>query len=79
MRQAGACFGLTTAFLQWLDANGATGLREAAVAFDRLSVGAKTVQFKLARMVRLKRAADVADMVGAWDEGMSRFTDRFAR
>ncbi len=83
VRQAGACFGLTTAFLQWLDANGATGLREAAVAFDRLSVGAKTVQFKLARMVRLKRepnvAADVADMVGAWDEGMSRLTDRFAR
>jgi hypothetical protein len=83
LRQAGACFGLTTAFLQWLDANGASGLREAAVAFDRVSVGAKTVQFKLARMVRLKRetdvAADVAEMVAAWDEGMSRLTDRFAR
>ena len=83
VRQAGACFGLTTAFLQWLDANGAPGLREAAVAFDRLSVGAKTVQFKLARMVRLRRdvevAADIADMVGAWDQGMSRLTDRFAR
>jgi hypothetical protein len=83
VRRAGACFGLTTAFLQWLDGNGVTGLREAAVAFDRVSVGAKTVQFKLARAVRLKREADVApdvaEMVGAWDEGMSRLTDRFAR
>jgi hypothetical protein len=83
VRQAGACFGLTTAFLQWLDENGVSGLREAAVAFDRISVAAKTVQFKLARMARMKREADVAphvaEMVDAWDEGMSRLTDRFAR
>jgi hypothetical protein len=83
VRQAGSCFGLTAAFLQWLDANGATEVRESAVAFDRLSSAAKTVQFKLARMARLKRdadiAGDVAVMVAAWDEGMSRLTDRFAR
>ena len=83
VRQAGACFGLTTAFLQWLDGNGATGLRDAAVAFDRVSVAAKAVELKLARMVRLEReadvTADVTEMVTAWDEGMSRLTDRFAR
>jgi hypothetical protein len=83
VRQAGACFGLTTAFLQWLDENGVAGLREAAAAFDRLSVEAKTVQFKLARMARVKREVDVAShvraMVTAWDEGMSRLTDRFTR
>jgi hypothetical protein len=83
VRQAGSCFGLTTAFLQWLDENGVSGLREAALAFDRLSIAAKTVQFKLARMAGLKRDADVAphvaEMGAAWDEGMSRLTDRFAR
>jgi hypothetical protein len=83
VRQAGACFGLTTAFLQWLGANGARGVLEAAGAFDRLSNSAKTVQFKLARMARLKREADiegdVAAMIAAWDEGMSRLSDRFAR
>ena len=82
VRQAGACYGLTAAFLEWLGENGAVGLREAAVAFDRVSVAAKTVQFKLARMARLKREADVAshvaEMVAAWNEGMSRLTDRFA-
>ena len=83
VRQAGACFGLTAAFLLWLDANGTGGVRESAAAFDRLSSAAKTAQFKLARMARLKRdvdvATDVAVMVAAWDEGMSRLTDRFAR
>ena len=58
-------------------------IEEAAAAFARISTEAKTVQFKLARMARLKRDADVAphlaEMVAAWDEGMSRLTDRFAR
>jgi len=83
VRQVGSCFGLASAFLAWLDENGQPGFREAAVAFDRLASEAKTVQFKLARMARLKRDADVAphmaEMVAAWDEGMSRLTDRFAR
>ena len=83
VRQAGSCFGLTAAFLQWLAANGSRGVLEAAGAFEQLSTAAKTVQFKLARMARLKRDADVsgdvAVMVAAWDEGMSRLSDRFAR
>jgi hypothetical protein len=83
VRQAGSCFGLTASFLQWLAANGASGVLEAAGAFERLSTAAKTVQFKLARMARLKRDADigtdVAVMAAAWDEGMSRLSDRFAR
>ena len=83
VRQAGSCFDLASAFLLWLDENGQRGLREAAAAFERISTEAKTVQFKLARMARLKRDADVAphlaEMVAAWDEGMSRLADRFAR
>lgn len=83
VRQAGSCFGLASAFLRWLEENGQSGLGEAAVAFERLATEAKTVQFKLARMARLKRdgeiAPHVAQMVAAWDEGMSRLADRFAR
>ena len=83
VRQAGSCFELASAFLNWLEENGQQGLRDAASAFGRLSTEAKTIQLKLARMVRLKRDADiaphVAQMVAAWDEGMSRLTDRFAR
>jgi hypothetical protein len=82
VRQAGSCFDLASAFLTWLDENGQHGLREAASAFGRLATEAKTVQFKLARMARLKRdveiAPHVAQMVAAWDEGMSRLTDRLA-
>jgi hypothetical protein len=83
VRQAGSCFELATTFLLWLDENGEHGLRDAAAAFARISTEAKTVQFKLARMARLKRDADVgphlAEMVAAWDEGMSRLAERFCR
>jgi len=83
VRQAGSCFDLASAFLTWLDENGQRGLSEAASAFGLLSTEAKTVHVKLARMARLKRDVDiaphVAQMAAAWDEGMSRLTDRFAR
>jgi len=83
VRQAGSCYDLTSACLLWLDEQGQTGFSKAAAAFARISIEAKTVQFKLARMARLKRDADiaphVAEMVAAWDEGMSRLTDRVGR
>ena len=83
VRQAGSCFGLTSAFLTWLDENGRPGLRDAAASFERISSASKTIQFKLARMARQKRemdlGPDVAEMAAAWDEGMSRLTDRLAR
>jgi hypothetical protein len=83
VRQAGSCFGLTSSFLTWLDDNGQSGMAEAAAAFERIATEAKTVQFKLARMARLKRDADVAphfvQMASSWDEGMQRLTDRLAR
>jgi hypothetical protein len=83
VRQAGSCFGLTSTFLMWLEENSPAGLGDAARAFERLSAAAKTIQFKLARMARQKReidvGPDVAEMAAAWDEGMSRLTDRLAR
>jgi len=83
VRQAGSCFGLASTFLTWLNENGRPGLRDSAAAFERISSAAKTIQFKLARMARQKRemdlGPDVAEMAAAWDEGMSRLTDRLAR
>jgi hypothetical protein len=83
VRQAGSCFGLTAAFLAWLEETGRAGLRDAAASFERISNASKTIQFKLARMARQKReidlGPDVAEMAAAWDEGMSRLTDRLAR
>ena len=83
VRQAGSCFGLTSTFLTWLAENGRAGLGDAAGAFERISNASKTIQFKLARMARQKReidvGPDVAEMAAAWDEGMSRLTDRLAR
>jgi Domain of unknown function (DUF1839) len=80
VRQAGACYALTAAFLRWLEANGERGLEPAAAAFDSISTTAKTVQFKLARMVNLKREIDVTplfqQMARSWDEGMLRLRDR---
>ena len=81
VRQAGACYSLTAEFLRWLAANGERGLEPAAAAFDSISTTAKTVQFKLARMVNLKREIDVTPlfqlMARSWDEGMLRLRDRF--
>jgi uncharacterized protein DUF1839 len=83
VQRAGSCFDLASAFLNWLGENGQGGLSEAAAAFGLLSTEAKTIQLALARMARLKRDVDiaphVAQMAAAWDEGMSRLTDRFAR
>ena len=83
VRQAGSCFDLASSFLLWLDENAQLDLRAAALALGRLSTEAKVVQFKLARMARLKRDADIAPhlavMVAGWDEAMSRLVDRFAR
>jgi hypothetical protein len=81
VRQAGAAFSLTAAFLRWLDARGETGLEPAAAAFETVSTTAKTIQFKLARMANLKRPVDVSalmeTMEKSWDEGMSRLVDRY--
>lgn len=49
-RQLGANFEMLGAYLEWLDANGQTGLADAAAAGRRIAEAAKAVQFQLARM-----------------------------
>jgi hypothetical protein len=79
VRQAGACYGLTAAFLRWLDAHDPHGFEPAAAAFESISSNAKALQFKLARMANLKREVDVtpllAQMEASWNEGMARLAE----
>ena len=82
--QAGACFGLTASLLGWLHAvGGDRELGDAAAAFERLAICAKAAHLKIARLPRTMLdasiAVDVNDMASAWDEGMTRLADRFAR
>jgi hypothetical protein len=81
VRQAGACYGLTAAFLRWLNEHQPQDLEPAAVAFETISTNAKILQFKLARMASLKREVDVAPLLArmewAWDDGMRRLVECF--
>jgi len=61
-RQLGANFEMLGTYLHWLGVNGIDGLTEAAAGSRRIAAAAKTVQFRLARMVH-RRKFD-ADAVG---------------
>jgi hypothetical protein len=75
LRQCGACYELAASYLRWLEQHGQAGLGAAAEAFDTLSGEAKTLQFKAARAVVLKRPVDFAPifdaMERAWDSAKS--------
>jgi hypothetical protein len=58
-RQLGANFEMLGTYLDWLGANGQTGLDESAAAARRIAEAAKAVQFQLARMVN-RHKFDVA-------------------
>ena len=80
LRQFGACFEVTAAYLRWLDKNGQAGLAEVAAHFAKISETAKSLQFKLARAVRTKKPIDVTpidEMAAAWDTAMSSLVARF--
>jgi hypothetical protein len=81
IRQFGACFELAATYLRWLEAQGEGGVAEAAADFDAISSTAKTLQFKTARAVNLKKPVDFAPLIDAleqrWESGMRRLDDRF--
>jgi hypothetical protein len=55
LRQLGANFEMLGTYLQWLGANGQSGLAEAAAACRRIAEAAKAVQFQLARMANRRK------------------------
>jgi Domain of unknown function (DUF1839) len=63
LRQFGAAYELASTYLSWLGER--TGKRlEAAAGFEALSIGAKTIQFHLARAVARKKPLDLAPLDG---------------
>jgi hypothetical protein len=67
LRQCGACYELAASYVRWLEARGETDLQSVAEAFETLSSQAKTLQFKAARAVVLKRPVDFAPMLNAME------------
>lgn len=72
VRQFGACFELASDYCKWVVAQGGPALDAAGAAFTQIAQGAKSLQFKIARAVTLKRAFDpgpaLDELAGHWDE-----------
>jgi hypothetical protein len=80
LRQFGACFELSQTYLEWLAAQGETGLEPAIRAFRHISEGAKAVQFQLARAISRRKPLDLAPidaMAEHWESGISTLKSRY--
>lgn len=80
LRQYGACYGLAAAYLRWLQGEGVDGLDEAVAAIDGISLGAKTLQFKMARSMMRKRPLKLEPLAAQaeqWEAGMAALRKRF--
>jgi len=81
LRQCGACAEMASTFLIWLSRHG-DELTPAASEFAAIASAAKAIQFKIARMMATRKAADVTllldQMEASWDRAMSDLTDRYA-
>ncbi|MDI1314059.1 DUF1839 family protein [Prosthecobacter sp.] len=80
LRQFGSCYELAGTYLKWLQSQGVGGLDGASESVFRLSTGAKTLQFQLARAMARKRAIDftpVDQMAEHWALAMQQLKDLF--
>lgn len=81
LRQCGACFELAGSYVAWLSAYGHDGLSPAETAFATLASQAKTLQFKAARAVLLKRPVDFSGMLdameSAWTLAMQTLSEKY--
>ncbi len=80
LRQFGSCYELAGTYLKWLQSQGVGGLEGAIESVFRLSTGAKTLQFQLARAMARKRAIDftpVDQMAEHWSLAMQQLKDAF--
>lgn len=79
LRQFGACYELAATYFDWLSAHDVSGFEIARDAFNTLSVGAKTLQFQLARAMARKKPlnlASVDDMAATWQTAMNHLQSR---
>jgi hypothetical protein len=80
LRQFGSCYELAGTYLKWLQSQGVSGLDGAIESILRLSTGAKTLQFQLARAMARKKAIDftpVDQMAEHWTQAMQQLKDAF--
>jgi hypothetical protein len=81
LRQCGAAFELAAAYLRWLEAVGERGLNSVAAGCDLIATTSKTLQFKAARAVSVRRPFDASPlfetMAGAWDDTMASLVHRY--
>jgi hypothetical protein len=80
LRQFGSCYELAGTYLKWLQSQGVGGLDGAIESILRLSTGAKTLQFQLARAMARKKAIDftpVDQMAEHWTQAMQQLKDAF--
>lgn len=82
LRQIGANFEMLASHLDWLSAQGDTGLTEVIAAGNEIAGGAKVLQFQLARAMSRKRFDKLADsltpLVAAYDTLMQTLVQRYA-
>ena len=80
LRQFGSCYELAGTYLKWLQSQGLGGLDDAIESVLRLSTGAKTLQFQLARAMARKKPVDftpVDQMAEHWTLAMQQLKDAF--
>ena len=80
LRQYGACFELSSSFLDWLEQQGEKDLGEIAKGYRKISEIAKVFQFKLARTIAKKKPLDYApmeEMTQLWQSASDKLIARY--
>lgn len=82
VRQLGACFGLLGSYLRWLGGREDRVAASAAQSCDEIASTAKTLQFKLARVVTCRKDADVSELfdrlAASWERTMLALDRQYA-
>lgn len=80
LRQLGACYELSATYLEWLAANGESGLEEPTRALREISESAKAFQFQLARAMARRKPLDLTplDAMGErWERAIGGLKARY--
>ncbi len=80
LRQFGASFECAATYLKWLEEHHVDGLENATSGFIALSIGAKTLQFQLARAIARRKPLDLApvdELAGTWQATTDGLAKRF--
>jgi hypothetical protein len=80
LRQFGACYELSGAYLKWLQSQAVEGLEQPIESMLQLSMSAKAMQFQLARAMARKKPIDlqpVDQMAEHWQTAMDQLKAKF--